>query len=110
MWGALIFSHPTPATEARGPVPGWQDSVQQRAEAQGTRGVRGCRRARAAPRALPPRTHPSLGAQTPRRAHVGRPRLLERAARGLGGALEARRTRVQYLDPSSTSLALHPGV
>lgn len=39
-------------------------------------GCGGCHRARAAPRAFSPTTHPSPGARTPRRAHVVRPRLL----------------------------------
>lgn len=86
MWGALILSHPTPAGEARGPVPGWPDSAGPGAEIEGARGVLGCQRARAARRAFPPPTHSQPRARTPRRAHVVRPRLLERAARSLGGA------------------------
>ena len=75
MWGALIFSHPTPAGEARSRLPSWRDPVRRGAEAQDAGGVRGCQRARAAPRAFSPTTHPSPGARTPRRAHVVRPRL-----------------------------------
>lgn len=76
MWGALIFSHPTPAGEARSRIPSWRDPVRWGAEARGAGGVRGCQRARAAPRAFSPTTHPSPGARTPRRAHVVRLRLL----------------------------------
>lgn len=86
MWGALILSHPAPAGEARGPVQGWLDSAGRGAEPEGAQGVRGCQRARAIPRAFPPPSHPQPGARTPRRAHVVRPRLLERAARSLGRA------------------------
>lgn len=87
MWGALILSHPTRAGEARGPVvPGWLDSAGLGAETEGARGVLRCQRARAAPRAFPPPTHSQPRARTARRAHVVRPRLLERAARSLGGA------------------------
>lgn len=75
MWGALIFSHPTPARGARSRLPSWRDPVRRGAEAQDAGGVRGCQRARATPRAFSPTTHPSPGARTPRRAHVVRPRL-----------------------------------
>lgn len=84
MWGALPLPHPTPAGEAR---PRAGDGETRRGGApRAPRGVRGCQRARAAPRTFPPPTHPQPGARTPRRAHVVQPRLLERAARRLGAA------------------------
>lgn len=100
MWGALPLPHPTDAgrrsPEKPGPRPG--DGETRRGGAQGAPGgVRGCERARAAPRTFPPPTQPKPGARTPRRAHVVQPRLLERAARRLGAALEGRRTRVCVL-------------
>lgn len=48
MWGALILSHPTPASEAWGPVPGTAGLSGRDAEARRA-GVRGCRCALAAP-------------------------------------------------------------
>lgn len=87
MRGALTLSHPAPAGEARAAqCRGMARLGRAGCGAEGGRGVRGCQRARAVPRAFPPPSHPQPGAQTPRRAHVVRPRLLERAARAASGA------------------------
>lgn len=48
MWGALILSHQTPASEAWGPVPRTAGLSGRNAEAGRAGGVRGCRCALAA--------------------------------------------------------------
>ena len=110
MWGALIFSHPTPAGEARSRIPSGRDPVRWGAEAQGARGVRGvspCTRRPASVLANHP-SQPGRADPTPRTRGPASPAGVS-GAQPRGRALEGR-TGVRCLFPSSTSVALHLGV
>lgn len=112
MWGALIPSHPTRAREAGDPVPGWQDAAGRGAEAQGARGSAGVSACMHCPASVPATHRPPARARGPHAAHTwsGLARWSERRAASGARARGKENPGPVSLHPSSTSLALHPGV
>lgn len=107
-WGARMLSHPDAGRRSPGLSPGIAGLLGAGSGSRGRprgAGVSACTRRPASVFATHA-PHPQPSARTPRRAHVVRPRLLERA--GSGRALEGRRTGVRclYLPPPLPELGI----